>query len=60
MAVSPSIVSGRVVATMIISSASKVSYKHGIVYAQESAKPEFSIGYANEVIAPNSNFSLGS
>jgi hypothetical protein len=41
IAVSPNIVSGLVVATMIFSS-------------------DPSISYANDVIAPNSNFSLGS
>jgi len=36
------------------------SNQQGITLIWEFAKPEFSMGYAKDVMTPNSNFSLGS
>ena len=55
IAVSPSMVSGRVVAMIIFSSAKK--YKRGDSHLLKGL-PDPSIGYAKEVRTPNSNFSL--
>lgn len=55
---SPSIVSGRVVATIIFSS---FKDENRVTICEKKAHwPEFSMGYAKDVITPNSNFSFGS
>ena len=60
VAESPSIISGRVVATMIFSSMTinHINIKYRFVWGP--AEPELSIGYANDVMTSNSTFSLES
>jgi hypothetical protein len=59
IAVSPSIVSGRVVAMMIFSSVRTVRERTA-AHQRYRYPPDPSIGYAKEVRTPNSNFSLAS